>query len=53
MSIKGIKEALAKKLSAQDKNNQSPDKTDVKINKTPPVVVGNGKPLKKSAGRGR
>ena len=53
MPIKGLKEALAKKLAQQRPDADSKDGSDAKITPTAPVRVGYSKPQKKAAGRGR
>ena len=53
MSIKGLKEALAKKRAQQNPDTKITDGTEVKITNTTPVRVGGTKPQKKAAGRGR
>ena len=53
MPIKGLKEALAKKLAQQRPDSDSKDGADAKITPTAPVRVGYSKPQKKAAGRGR
>ena len=53
MSIKGLKEALAKKQAQQHPDTASRDSTGTKITPTAPVRVGGSKPEKKAAGRGR
>jgi hypothetical protein len=52
MTIKGLKEALAKKRAQQNPENQEATDVTTKITPTRPVRVGN-KPPKRSAGRGR
>jgi len=52
MSIKGIKEALARKRQAQNPT-QTTDDSEVKITKVAPVKVAANKPQKRAAGRGR
>ena len=53
MSIKGLKEALAKKQAQQQPDGAVKDSTGTKITPTAPVRVGGSKPEKKAAGRGR
>jgi len=53
MSIKGLKEALAKKQAQQHPDSTAKDSTGTKITPTAPVRVGASKPQKKAAGRGR
>jgi hypothetical protein len=53
MSIKGLKEALAKKRAQQNPDTKTTDGTEVKITATAPVRVGNNRPQKKTTGRGR
>ena len=53
MSIKGLKEALAKKQAQQHPDGAVQDSTGAKITPTAPVRVGHNKPQKKAAGRGR
>jgi len=53
MSIKGLKEALARKQAQQHPDSASKDSTEAKITPTAPVRVGGSKPQKKAAGRGR
>jgi len=53
MSIKGLKEALAKKQAQQHPDGAARDGTDPRITSTAPVRVGSNKPQKKATGRGR
>ena len=53
MSIKGLREALAKKQAQQQPDGAVKDSTGAKITPTVPVRVGGSKPEKKAAGRGR
>ena len=53
MSIKGLKEALAKKQAQQQPDGSAKDSTATKITPTTPVRVGGNKPQKKVTGRGR
>jgi hypothetical protein len=53
MSIKGLKEALARKQAQQQPDGAVKDSTGAKITPTAPVRVGSKKPQKKAAGRGR
>ena len=53
MSIKGLKEALARKRQQQQPDDAVKDSTVTKITPTTPVRVGSRKPEKKAAGRGR
>lgn len=53
MSIKGLKEALARKQAQQNPDVKSKDSLEAKITATAPVQVGGSKPQKKAAGRGR
>jgi hypothetical protein len=53
MSIKGLKEALARKQAQQHPDGTVKDSTGAKITPTAPVRVGSSKPEKKAAGRGR
>jgi hypothetical protein len=53
MSIKGLKEALARKQAQQQPDGTVKDSTGAKITPTAPVRVGGTKPQKKAAGRGR
>jgi len=53
MSIKGLKEALAKKRAQQNPDTKTTDGAEVKITNTTPVRVGGNKPQKKVTGRGR
>jgi hypothetical protein len=53
MSIKGLKEALAKKQAQNQPQNQEPGSSEVKITPTAPVRVGGNRPQKKVTGRGR
>ena len=53
MSIKGLKEALARKQAQQHPDGTAKDSTGAKITPTAPVRVGGKKPQKKAAGRGR
>lgn len=53
MSIKGLKEALAKKQAQQHPDGVAKDGAEAKIFRTAPVRVGPSKPQKKAAGRGR
>ena len=52
MSIKGIKEALARKQRIKNPEHHSDD-PDIKVTRTPPVKVAGNKPQKKVTGRGR
>lgn len=52
MSIKGLKQALAKKQTQQQSKNRQVENNDIKVNQTAPVKLGN-KPQKKVTGRGR
>ena len=52
MSIKGLKEALAKK-QAQNQPQKQDTNGEVKITPTAPVRIGGNRPQKKAAGRGR
>ena len=51
MSIKGLKEALAKKQAQNQPQKQ--DNGEIKVVPTAPVRVGSNRPQKKAAGRGR
>jgi hypothetical protein len=53
MSIKGLKEALARKQAQQQPDGTVKDSAGAKITPTAPVRVGGSKPQKKAAGRGR
>jgi hypothetical protein len=53
MSIKGLKEALARKQAQQQPDGTAKDSAATKITPTAPVRVGGSKPEKKAAGRGR
>ena len=53
MSIKGLKEALARKQAQQNPEIKTADGAEVKITATAPVRVKGSKPQKKAAGRGR
>jgi hypothetical protein len=53
MSIKGLKEALARKQAQQQPDGAVKDSAGAKIVPTAPVRVGGSKPQKKAAGRGR
>jgi len=53
MSIKGLKEALARKQTQQQAEGAAKDSAGTKIIPTAPVRVGGSKPEKKAAGRGR
>ena len=53
MSIKGLKEALARKRAQQNPDTKTIDGAEVKVTATAPVRVGGSKPQKKAAGRGR
>jgi hypothetical protein len=53
MSIKGLKEALARKQAQQHPDGTAKDSAGTKITPTAPVRVGGSKPQKKAAGRGR
>ena len=53
MSIKGLREALAKKQAQQQPDGAVKDSTGTNITPTAPVRVGSKKPQKKAAGRGR
>jgi len=53
MSIKGLKEALARKQAQQHADSTAKDGAEAKITPTAPVRVGGNKPEKKAAGRGR
>ena len=53
MSIKGLKEALAKKQAQQRTDGDAKDGTEPKITPTAPVRVGSNKPQKRASGRGR
>ena len=53
MSIKGLKEALAKKQAQLRPDSDAKDGNDPKITPTAPVRVGSKKPHKRAAGRGR
>ena len=53
MSIKGLREALARKQAQQRPDGTVKDSTGAKITPTAPVRVGGSKPEKKAAGRGR
>jgi hypothetical protein len=52
MSIKGLKEALAKKHKMQNPDHTG-DSADVKVVRTPPIKVANNRPPKRVTGRGR
>ena len=52
MSIKGLKEALARKQAQQQPEGAAKDSAGTKIIPTAPVRVGGSKPEKKAAGRG-
>lgn len=52
MSIKGLKQALAKKQKSQNSEQQT-ENLDVKIPRTLPVKVTANKPQKRVTGRGR
>lgn len=52
MSIKGLKEALAKKQKSQNPEQQADD-PDAKIIRTGPMKVTANKPQKRVTGRGR
>lgn len=52
MSIKGLREALAKKQKSQNPEQQTDD-SDVKIMRTPSIKVTANKPQKRVTGRGR
>jgi hypothetical protein len=53
MSIKGLKEALARKQAQQHPDGTVKDSAEAKITPGAPVRVGASKPQKKAAGRGR
>jgi len=53
MSIKGLKEALARKRAQQNPDAKTTEGAEAKITATAPVRVGGRKPQKKAAGRGR
>jgi len=53
MSIKGLKEALARKRAQQNPDAKTTEGAETKITATAPVRVGGSKPQKKAAGRGR
>jgi hypothetical protein len=53
MSIKGLKEALARKQAQQNPDTKSTEGAEVKVTATTPVRVGGSKPQKKVTGRGR
>jgi hypothetical protein len=53
MSIKGLKEALAKKQAQQHADGTAKDSTGARITPTASMRVGPKKPEKKAAGRGR
>lgn len=53
MSIKGLKEALAKKKAQQNPEGVAKDEGPARITPTAPVRVGGNKPQKKVTGRGR
>ena len=53
MSIKGLKEALARKRAKQSPDAKTMEGAEAKIIATAPVRVGGSKPKKKAAGRGR
>jgi hypothetical protein len=53
MSIKGLKEALARKQAQQHADGTAKDSVEAKITPTAPVRVGGNKPQKKVTGRGR
>lgn len=53
MSIKGLKEALAKKKAQQPGGQKTDNNSEVKITPVAPVRVGGNKPQKKVTGRGR
>ena len=53
MSIKGLKEALARKRAHENPDARAAEGTEAKITATAPVRVGGNKPQKKAAGRGR
>ena len=53
MSIKGLKEALAKKKAQQSGSQRSDSDGEIKITPIAPVRVGGNKPQKKVTGRGR
>jgi hypothetical protein len=52
MSIKGLKEALARKQRIKNPEHHSDD-PEIKVTRTPPVKVAGNKPQKKVTGRGR
>jgi len=53
MSIKGLKEALARKQAQQNPDVKTAEGTEAKITATAPVRVGANRPQKKVTGRGR
>jgi len=53
MSIKGLKEALAKKRAQQSPDKQAAENSELKITATTPVRVAGNRPQKKVTGRGR
>ena len=53
MSIKGLKEALARKQAQQNPDAKTTEGVEAKIIATKTVRVGGAKPQKKAAGRGR
>ena len=53
MSIKGLKEALARKQAQQHPDGTVKDSAETKITPTAPARVGGRTPEKKAAGRGR
>lgn len=53
MSIKGLKEALAKKQAQHHPDGTARDSADPRITPTAPVRVGSNRPQKKVTGRGR
>jgi len=52
MSVKGLKEALAKKQKIQNPEQHTED-PDIKITRTPSIKVTANKPQKRVTGRGR
>lgn len=52
MSIKGIKEALARKKQSQQPG-QTQDDLDIKVTRVAPVKVAAKRPPKRATGRGR
>ena len=52
MSIKGLKEALARKQQRENPEKHTDD-ADIKVTRTPAVKVSANKPQKRASGRGR